>query len=117
MRAIKYAFFCSGANIGDVFLVVLSIFNVQAIIRQWTVVSVSSYQLVNFYYCASGSDGVLSRLHGEREKSQGEECFQDRRTFLLLYAGSADTVDGDRDGSTPSASSPLMPRPGVVSGS
>jgi len=52
----------------------------------------------------------------KRERSQGEEGFQDRRTFLLLYAGPADTADGDRDSSTPDACSSLMPRPGVVSG-
>ena len=37
------------------------------------------------------------------------EGSQDRRAFLLLYAGPADTTDGDRDGSTPGACSPLMP--------
>ena len=61
-----------------------------------------------------GEDHVTDR---KREKSQGEEGFQDRQTFLLLYAGPADTADGDRDGSTPGACSPLMPCPDVVSGS
>ena len=53
----------------------------------------------------------------KREKSQGEEGLQDHRVFLLLYAGPANTADGDSDGSTLGACSPLMPRPSVVSGS
>ena len=51
------------------------------------------------------------------DKSQVEEGFQYHRAFLLLYAGPADTVDGNWDGSTPVACSPLMPLPGVISGS
>ena len=51
------------------------------------------------------------------DKSQVEEGFQYHRAFLLLYAGPADTVDGNWDGSTSDACSPLMPCPGVISGS
>ena len=61
--------------------------------------------------------GRADYIERKREKSQGEEGFQDHRAFLLIYAGPADTADGDRDGSTSGAYSPLMPHPSVVSGS
>ena len=60
-----------------------------------------------FPFIDEGEEQIIDR---KREKSQGEEGLEDRRV-LLLYAGPADAVDGDRDGSTLGSCSPLVPHP------
>ena len=63
----------------------------------------------------AGEEQITQRERGRRAKER--KASRIARPFLSFMRVPPDTVDGDRDGSMPGACSPLMPRPGVVSGS